>query len=130
MNLLSMLDLRRCRLAGTIPDLSGCRALTLLNLSENSLTGSIEPWIGRCAMLTELYLSKNQLAGLLPKEMGDLTQLKYCRLCDNRGLTGRVPDALLAAGGAKLRTFDTTNTQINHHLIFKSHGSCQTWVIN
>ena len=64
--------------------------VTSLNLSANSLSGSIPKEIGLLAGLSRLDLSHNQLTGPIPKEIGTLTMLRFLSLRSNQ-LTGPIP---------------------------------------
>ncbi len=67
--------------------------VTGLNLSSNSLTGSIPAELGQLFELTTLDLSSNQITGDIPRELGWLTNLTELRLSGNQ-LTGCIPVAL------------------------------------
>jgi Leucine-rich repeat (LRR) protein len=61
-----------------------------LDLSDNRLTGSIEPGLAGLYNLKSLYLYSNQLTGGIPKELGNLSKLQWLMLSDNR-LDGNIP---------------------------------------
>ena len=67
--------------------------LRKLNLSNNSLTGSIPPELGGLSNLTHLYLNANRLTGEIPSQLSDLWNLREMWLQDNT-LTGEIPVAL------------------------------------
>ena len=67
--------------------------VTELDLSSESLTGSIPPELGSLTELTTLDLSSNSLTGDIPREPGRLTNLTEIRLSGN-SLTGCIPSAL------------------------------------
>jgi|TARA_B110000914_G_C15335532_1_gene386758 Leucine-rich repeat (LRR) protein len=48
-----------------------------LNLSDNSLTGSIPSEVGNLTNLNELKLSNNQLTGVIPESICELTNLTW-----------------------------------------------------
>ncbi len=64
--------------------------VTNLNLTDNSLQGTIPVELGQLTNLTELDLSSNQLTGAIPVELGQLTKLTWLDLRDNQ-LTGAIP---------------------------------------
>ncbi len=64
--------------------------VTHLNLTDNSLQGTIPVELGQLTNLTELDLSENQLTGAIPVELGQLTNLTWLDLRDNQ-LTGAIP---------------------------------------
>ena len=67
--------------------------ITKVELSNESLSGSI-PWeLGKLSELTHLDLSNNSLTGEIPLEMGRLNNLESLKLSGNT-LTGCIPIAL------------------------------------
>ena len=50
-------------------------ALTVLDLGDNALTGTIPPEVGQLAHLGYLDLSFNRLSGEVPPELGRLASL-------------------------------------------------------
>ena len=64
--------------------------VTELNLSNQNLIGGLPKEIGNLTELKYLYLNDNRFTGSLPKEIGNLTKLKYLHLHDNR-FTGSLP---------------------------------------
>ncbi|CAM9338887.1 unnamed protein product [Ectocarpus fasciculatus] len=84
--------------AGTIPrELGGLRALTSLNLWNNTLTGSIPKALGALRGLKTLWLNHNQLTGTIPQELGNCVDLTELWLCEN-SLEGPIPPALRKLG--------------------------------
>ena len=67
--------------------------VTKLDLSGESLSGSIPPELGRLWGLTHLNLSSNSLTGETAPELGDLSNLRQVLLSGN-SLTGCIPLAL------------------------------------
>jgi Leucine-rich repeat (LRR) protein len=65
----------------------------LLDLFDNSLTGSIPSEIGALTRLTALSLYSNSLTGFIPSEIGALTRLTALYLYSN-SLTGSIPESL------------------------------------
>nr|XP_051209121.1 receptor-like protein EIX2 isoform X2 [Lolium perenne] len=57
--------------------------LQKLDLSENSLTGSLPDWIGRFSNLKMLYLDLNKLAGEIPVGIRELRNLTILSLSSN-----------------------------------------------
>uniref|UniRef100_A0A453ND79 Leucine-rich repeat-containing N-terminal plant-type domain-containing protein n=1 Tax=Aegilops tauschii subsp. strangulata TaxID=200361 RepID=A0A453ND79_AEGTS len=68
---------------------------TVLNLSNNSLTGVIPPQIGQLKVLAVLDFSFNKLSGQIPQCICNLTNLQVLDLSSNN-LTGDIPVALNA----------------------------------
>ncbi|KAI3888377.1 hypothetical protein MKW92_006693 [Papaver armeniacum] len=54
-----------------------------LDLSNNSLTGSIPSSLGNCSGLIFLHLGINNLSGQLPNELAQVTRIMYLLLHDN-----------------------------------------------
>lgn len=97
------LDLSDNSLTGTIPvQITTLSKLQALNLSRNSLTGSIPQNIGNMNLLESLDLSKNKLSGKIPQSLSELSFLSNLNLsCNN--LTGRIPS------GTQLEGFDESS---------------------
>ncbi|KAK9271647.1 hypothetical protein L1049_002010 [Liquidambar formosana] len=64
-----------------------------LDLSSNSLTGTLPSDIGNMGRLKLLNLAKNSLSGQLPNEMSKLSDLEYLDLSNNK-FKGKIPDKL------------------------------------
>ena len=67
--------------------------VTELDLSSESLTGSMPAELGSLTELTKLDLSANSLTGEIPRELGRLSNLTEARLSGN-SLTGCIPIGL------------------------------------
>ena len=57
--------------------------VTQLDLSDNSLNGSIPSELGDLSSLTHLYLGNNDLSGSIPTDLGDLSSLTVLVLSGN-----------------------------------------------
>ncbi|KAK8473914.1 hypothetical protein V6N11_068223, partial [Hibiscus sabdariffa] len=66
------------------------KALHLLNLSNNALTGPVPFFLGNLPELEALDLSSNHLTGQIPLQLANLNFLSYLNLSNNK-LTGRIP---------------------------------------
>ena len=64
---------------------------TVIELSNNGLTGEIPPEIGNLTNLTYLDLQMNQLSGQIPSEIGNLINLITLRLNENN-LSSEIPE--------------------------------------
>ncbi|XP_052160721.1 tyrosine-sulfated glycopeptide receptor 1-like [Oryza glaberrima] len=71
--------------------LSGVAAT--LNLSDNGITGTISPEVGKLKTLQVLDVSYNNLSGGIPPELSNLTKLQILDLRWNH-LTGTIPPSL------------------------------------
>ncbi len=82
---LDVLDLSNNSLTGTIPaELRNLTSLTELRLNGNGLKGRIPTELSNIASLQVLHLSENSLTGTIPAELGTLTTLTELRLNQNR----------------------------------------------
>ncbi|CAM6077171.1 unnamed protein product [Sphagnum tenellum] len=106
------IQLAGSQLTGSFPDgLSSCRALTRLDLSDNSftgpipqslcsdvvpnlvdldlsknnLTGNIPPNLAQCSFLNNIMLNNNELSGTIPGEIGILGRLQKFNVSSNCG---------------------------------------------
>lgn len=86
---LRVLNLKRNRLSGPLPDLSGLSSLELINLESNEFTGSV-PDFATSPNLVEMNLTRNKFNGNLPNFAG-LNNLEKVLLWHNE-LTGSIPD--------------------------------------
>ena len=82
-------------LSGSIPELSGCKALQELEMSHCRLSGTLPPSLGAARQLQFVFLDSNQLSGTLPSSLSRLGRLHELELSENR-LSGSIPAALRA----------------------------------
>ena len=92
LNIYTLLDLSNNQLSGHIPaSLGALKALKLLNISHNKLNGKIPTSLGDLEHIETLDLSHNNLSGSIPSTLTKLQQLTILDVSNNQ-LTGRIPD--------------------------------------
>ncbi|CDP18613.1 unnamed protein product [Coffea canephora] len=97
--LMEFLDLSTNSLNGTLPELLGdLKHLFHMNLSNNVLSQKIPLQIGKLTQLSELDLSQNLLTGEIPSEFQNLQNLGTLDLSQNN-LSGLIPKALAELPG-------------------------------
>ncbi|KAK1290203.1 putative LRR receptor-like serine/threonine-protein kinase [Acorus calamus] len=74
-------------LAGSIPDMSNLKYLTILHLENNRLTGQLPSYLGDMPNLRELYVQNNNLSGGIPPTL--LTKKLIFKYDGNPGLICR-----------------------------------------
>ncbi|KAJ6859525.1 MDIS1-interacting receptor like kinase 2 [Populus alba x Populus x berolinensis] len=91
---LSVLDLSNNSIHGTLPShIGNLSKLTQLGLCYNDLTGNIPSEIGSLKSITVLVLCRNLFSGSIPHEIGKLTSLSHLSLAVNN-LTGSIPSSI------------------------------------
>ncbi|CAL9149161.1 unnamed protein product [Musa hybrid cultivar] len=82
---LNTLDLSFNKLSGTLPkEILSISTLTMfLNVSSNSLTGSLPPQVGNLKNVRALDVSKNKLSGEIPGSIGGCEVLQYLHMEEN-----------------------------------------------
>jgi Leucine-rich repeat (LRR) protein len=90
-NRVTLVNMNNNNLIGTIPpEMGNLTSMTGLYLGRNQLTGEIPVEIFDLSELIDLYLYQNQLGGEIPIEIGNLANLKLLVLMNNQ-LTGEIP---------------------------------------
>ncbi|KAH0673488.1 hypothetical protein KY284_024575 [Solanum tuberosum] len=91
-NVLQVLDLSNNSLSGTIRrNLGNCKSLIYLNLGQNKLTGSVPKELEHVTSLRYLDLNGNQLEGSFPKMIENFQDLEILNLAGNR-FEGPIPN--------------------------------------
>ncbi|GKV45063.1 hypothetical protein SLEP1_g52188 [Rubroshorea leprosula] len=106
------LNISRNSLTGSISPSIGDMKLYYLDLSRNSLIGSIPPSIGDMK-LYYLDLSRNSLTGSIPPSIGDM-KLYHLDLSHNN-LSGGIPDEL-TMGCSSLSVLVLSNNNLQGHI--------------
>ncbi|PWA49981.1 hypothetical protein CTI12_AA480510 [Artemisia annua] len=103
LRLVTLLDFSNNNISGDIPsELTTLTALQSLNLSRNQLTGRIPEKIGNMKALVSCDLSVNKLYGELPMSLSSLSLLSSFNVSYNN-LTGRIPSS------TQLQSFNETS---------------------
>jgi Leucine-rich repeat (LRR) protein len=88
------LDLSRNSLIGTLPvEVGNLKNILQLDVSENNLFGEIPMAIGDCSSLQSLYLEGNSFEGNIPLSLASLKDFRYADLSRNH-LSGTIPKDL------------------------------------
>ncbi|KAK9061383.1 hypothetical protein SSX86_018564 [Deinandra increscens subsp. villosa] len=92
---LGLLDLSNNRLRGFLPESFGNLSTTLyfLSVASNHIFGGLPSSVDNLSGLTSLDLSSNQLTGTLPVTIGNLKSLRRLNLTSN-SFSGDIPDSL------------------------------------
>ncbi len=119
---LTILNLNNNNLGGSIPmDVGQLWPLEELNLGSNRISGEIPATIGKLEYLGKLNLSDNQLSGEIPAELGYLANLRELFLQDNESLSGPLPDSFT---NLELQTLNLDGTE----LCVPASSEFQTWI--
>ncbi|PHU18600.1 hypothetical protein BC332_14295 [Capsicum chinense] len=90
-NVVQVLDLSNNSLSGTIQrNLGNCRSLIYLNLGQNKLTGSVPEELEHITSLHYLGLNGNQFEGSFPAVIENFQDLEILNLAGNR-FEGKIP---------------------------------------
>lgn len=91
LNIYSLLDLSDNRISGEIPaSLGNLKGLKLLNISHNSISGKIPTSFGNLEGIETLDLSHNEISGLIPQSLAKLDELAILDVSNNM-LSGKIP---------------------------------------
>ncbi|CAJ2646891.1 unnamed protein product [Trifolium pratense] len=107
---LQYLKLSQNKFRGTIPlEVFNLFSLTnLLDLSHNSLSGSLPKEVGMLKNIDWLDVSENHLSGNIPETIGECVSLEYLNLQGN-SFNGTIPSSLASHKG--LRYLDLSRNQ-------------------
>lgn len=79
-----------CNIWGELPAFGSCRSVSVIELGDNALSGSIPESISSCQELERIDLSGNALTGQIPQGIASLPALSALDLSRNN-LTGPIP---------------------------------------
>ncbi|KAF5771157.1 putative protein kinase RLK-Pelle-LRR-XII-1 family [Helianthus annuus] len=89
----TMLDLQDLGLVGSLsPYIGNMSFLSYINLGSNQLHGSIPPEIGHLYRLRSVYLFNNSFTGEIPANIFNCSKLSFIKLQYNK-LSGKIPNA-------------------------------------
>ncbi|KAL7205107.1 hypothetical protein ACSBR2_018097 [Camellia fascicularis] len=102
---LRYLNLSFNSLGGSLdPNIRPSRVLEIVDLSWNQISGSIPRVVGSFQSLTSLNLSRNSFLGPIPNTMGNLITLDFLDLSHNN-LSGQIPKSLEALSHIQYMNF-------------------------
>ncbi|KAL6296185.1 hypothetical protein ACE6H2_004327 [Prunus campanulata] len=108
-SLSTILNLSNNFLSGPLPEEIGLLgSVVTIDLSDNRLSGLIPNTIGKCTSLEGLLMARNKLSGPLPNVLGDMRGLEILDLSSNQ-LSGSIPDKL-----EDLQVLSYLNLSFNH----------------
>ncbi|TYJ95974.1 putative leucine-rich repeat receptor-like serine/threonine-protein kinase [Cucumis melo var. makuwa] len=115
------IDLSRNSIHGTIsPFLSNLSSLTILDLSDNFFEGQIPKELGSLRNLEQLDLKLNLLTGKIPMELQNLNKLEYLHFGSNK-LEGKIPELLFCNGSSSsLIYIDLSNNSLSGKIPLKN----------
>ncbi|KAM0969227.1 hypothetical protein COP2_017899 [Malus domestica] len=79
-----------CGLIGNVPSFENCRSIYVVELSKNSLEGTVSESISKCQALERIDLGSNNLSGRIPEELASLPALGVLDLSHN-SFDGSIP---------------------------------------
>ncbi|CAN6682230.1 unnamed protein product [Malus baccata var. baccata] len=93
-SLSTILNLSNNFLSGPLPEeLGSLASVATIDLSSNQFSGLIPSSIGKCTSLEGLFMARNKLSGPLPNALGEMRGLEILDLSSNQ-LSGFIPDKL------------------------------------
>ncbi|XP_009409349.3 receptor kinase-like protein Xa21 [Musa acuminata AAA Group] len=109
---LELLDLSFNQLNGTVPkEIMSIPTLTrFLNVSYNSLAGSLTPQVGNMKNIGQFDISGNRLSGTIPRTLGDCQQLDSLDMAGN-SFQGSIPSSFSQLKG--LQSLDLSRNNLS-----------------
>ncbi|KAM1046491.1 hypothetical protein PS2_025744 [Malus domestica] len=79
-----------CGLIGNVPSFKNCKSISVVELSKNSLEGTVPKSISSCRVLERIDLGSNNISGRIPEELASLPALLVLDLSHN-SFNGPIP---------------------------------------
>ncbi|GAB2289127.1 hypothetical protein Dimus_023429 [Dionaea muscipula] len=80
-----------CNITANLPSFTSCKSISVIELSSNTLTGTIPESISHCLSLDKIDLSNNFFTGRIPEGLSTLPALRFLDLSFNN-LSGLIPN--------------------------------------
>ncbi|KAI3793187.1 hypothetical protein L1987_35802 [Smallanthus sonchifolius] len=101
--------------------------VTILNLTDKGLVGSISPYLGNLSFIRYIIFDENQIHGTIPPEIGRLSRLQALSFIKN-SLTGEIPPNISSC--SKLYFVNLANNMLYGKIhIFSSLSMLKTLVL-
>ncbi|RWR91422.1 LRR.XII-like protein [Cinnamomum micranthum f. kanehirae] len=101
-------SLHFCMWSGVTCSRRHSQRVQTLNITDQSLGGSLSPHIGNLSFLRNIDLSGNKLEGCIPQEIGHLSRLRNLSLFNN-SFVGEIPNNLTHCSQLGVIKFGTNN---------------------
>ncbi|KAK2976084.1 hypothetical protein RJ640_009516 [Escallonia rubra] len=122
---LKVLNVSGNSMNGSIPDLSDLINLEILDLSSNYFSGGFPNWVGKLTKLVSLVLNDNDYdEGEIPNSLGNLKNLTWLNF-GGSNLRGQIPESVFEL--QKLETLDLSSNQISGNF---PKGICKLLKLN
>ncbi|CAH8279254.1 unnamed protein product [Arabidopsis lyrata] len=79
-----------CSISGSLPEFESCKAITVIELSNNNISGMLTPTVSTCGSLEKMDLAGNRMTGGIPERFAKLPHLRVLDLSHNN-LSGSIP---------------------------------------
>ncbi|GFY99644.1 leucine-rich repeat transmembrane protein kinase family protein [Actinidia rufa] len=90
LSLLQNFSASSCNITGDLPPFGLCKSLSVIELSTNSLSGTVPRSISNCQVLERIDLANNNFTGHLPEELASLPSLAVVDFAHN-SFNGQIP---------------------------------------
>ncbi|CAL9243098.1 unnamed protein product [Arabidopsis halleri] len=79
-----------CSISGGLPEFESCKSITVIELSNNNISGMLTPTVSTCGSLEKMDLAGNRMTGGIPERFAKLPHLRVLDLSHNN-LSGSIP---------------------------------------